>query len=129
VGRLGLGCPLLTVTCCASWSSCCDCRGCVLLVIGWERRVQWVCFPSYTRTHTFKTKKICTCYQRCCRIKEGLYTPPPITHPKYIKITHKLTFLKFTTNLCFSNASNTYIKYEINSSQVDLKINISFKYI
>jgi hypothetical protein len=38
-------------------SSCCDRRGCVLSVVGWRRRVQCVCFPSYTRAHTFKTKK------------------------------------------------------------------------
>jgi hypothetical protein len=47
----------------------CDHRGCILLVVGWRRRVKCVGFPFYTRTHTLNKKKNCTCYQSCRRNK------------------------------------------------------------
>jgi hypothetical protein len=37
-------------------SSCCDHRGCVLLVVGWRRRVECIYFLC-TRAHTPVTKK------------------------------------------------------------------------
>ena len=37
-------------------SSCCDHCGCVLLVVGWRRRVKCVCY-FYTCAHTLNKKK------------------------------------------------------------------------
>jgi hypothetical protein len=51
-------------------SSCCDHRGCVLLVVGWRRESSVSVSFLHARTHLKKKKKICTCYQSCCRNEE-----------------------------------------------------------
>jgi hypothetical protein len=60
-------CLQLLVVCLQS--SCDEHRGCVLLVVKWQRRVKCVCY-FYMRAHTLNTKKICTYYQSCCRNEE-----------------------------------------------------------
>jgi hypothetical protein len=52
----------------------CDHRGCILLVIGWRRRVKGVCFPLYARTHILTQKKKFTPAFRVVVVtKEGCY--------------------------------------------------------
>jgi hypothetical protein len=45
------------VTCCVPYVFLCDHRGCVLLVVGWRRRVKCVCSLLHARTHLKKKKK------------------------------------------------------------------------
>jgi hypothetical protein len=66
-----LGRSLLAATCCAPLSSCGNLHGCVLLVVGWRRRVKCVCY-FYTRTHLKHKKKIHLLKSRC-RNEEGRY--------------------------------------------------------
>jgi hypothetical protein len=63
---------ILAVTCCVPYVFCCDHRGCVLLVIGWRSRFEYVCFPC-THAHTFNKKKNSTCYMRFVVVTNGSF--------------------------------------------------------
>jgi hypothetical protein len=66
-------------------SSCCDHRGCVLLVVGWRRRVKCVCSFLHVRTH-LKQNKFLHLLKSCCHNEED------VTYGIRAGLTHDLVF-------------------------------------